>query len=505
LARVLARRAPVLRSTAGSLSAVRRLSSVTATEPQTSSFRSAKDDDVRHFRSMLGETGLISDASDLEQYNRDWMGKYRGSSQVALRPKTTEDVSKILQYCNERRIAVVPQGGNTGLVGGSVPVRDEVILSTSMMNKILEFDEVSGIVVCEAGCVLENLDTFLAGKGHRMPLDLGAKGSCQIGGNVATNAGGSRFVRYGSLRSSVLGMEVVLANGTVVDMLTTLKKDNTGYDLKQLMIGSEGTLGVITKLAIATPRRLTSVNAALLGLDTFDDVRQLLILAKSSLGEILSAFEFMDLEAVELGLQHLHGVRDPLESRHKFYVLLETCGSNEAHDQEKLETFLSGAFEQGTIVDGVIAQDQTQMDSFWTLREGLPEALLKEGKATTFKYDVSLPLKDFYSLVDETRTRLGSTSSATVGWGHIGDGNLHLNIAVRNAKDNDAVRELMEPFVYEWVSSRRGSISAEHGLGQMKAEKIFYSKPQAAVETMKLIKGALDPNGILNPHKMLPL
>mmetsp|Transcript_24649 Transcript_24649/g.97321 ORF Transcript_24649/g.97321 Transcript_24649/m.97321 type:complete len:378 (-) Transcript_24649:1698-2831(-) len=374
----------------------------------------------------------------------------------------------------------------------------------STMNKILDFDEVSGSITCEAGCVLETLDDYLADKGYRMPLDLGAKGSCQIGGNVATNAGGSRFVRYGSLRNSILGMEFVLADGTIVDTLTSLKKDNTGYDLKQLMIGSEGTLGIITKLTISTPRRLPAVNAALLGLQSFEDVAKLLVEAKAGLGEILSAFEFMDLEAVELGLKHLHGVRDPFESRCKCYVLIETVGSNSTHDGEKLEGFLEKSFEAGTLVDGVIAQDKTQMDSFWALREGLPEALLKEGAHGTLKYDVSLPMKDFYALVTDTRQRLSQLPAATVGWGHIGDGNLHLNVAITQQGASEAVKAQMDPFLYEWVKSRRGSISAEHGLGLMKAEKIYYTKPKPAVDIMKLIKNALDPNGILNPHKVLP-
>ncbi|KAJ8908469.1 hypothetical protein NDN08_005178 [Rhodosorus marinus] len=461
-------------------------------------------DDVDFFRSKLQPGAIVQGTEDLASYNKDWMNQYFGKSKLALRPKTTEEVSQLLRYCNEKRIPVVPQGGNTGLVGGSVPVKDEVIVSMSIMNKILDFDEVSGTITCEAGCVLETLDDYLADKGYRMPLDLGAKGSCQIGGNVATNAGGSRFVRYGSLRNSILGMEFVLADGTIVDTLTSLKKDNTGYDLKQLMIGSEGTLGIITKLTISTPRRLPAVNAALLGLESFEDVTKLLVEAKTSLGEVLSAFEFMDLEAVELGLKHLHGVRDPFESRYKCYVLIETVGSNPTHDGEKLEGFLEKSFEAGTLVDGVIAQDNTQMDSFWALREGLPEALLKEGTQGTLKYDVSLPMKDFYELVTDTRERLSQLPAATVGWGHIGDGNLHLNIAITEKGASELVKAQMDPFLYEWVRSRRGSISAEHGLGLMKAEKIYYTKPKSAVDIMKLIKHALDPNGILNPHKVLP-
>ncbi|KAJ2535163.1 D-lactate ferricytochrome c oxidoreductase, partial [Coemansia sp. RSA 1933] len=226
-------------------------------------FKKLGAEDMAHFRRVLpAETilataavGGSADAAELEGFNADWLNKYSGSAQVVLRPKTTEQVSAILKYCNEQRIAVVPQGGNTGLVGGSVPVYDEVVVSLRNMNKVRKYDAVSGIVVCDAGCVLEELDNYVGERGHMMPLDLGAKGSCHIGGNVATNAGGIRLLRYGSMHGSVLGMEVVLADGTVLDNLTTLRKDNTGYDLKQLFIGSEGTLGIITAVSVVTPRR----------------------------------------------------------------------------------------------------------------------------------------------------------------------------------------------------------------------------------------------------------
>lgn len=223
-------------------------------------FSEVNSDDISYFKSIVGENNVIQDEDRLEPVNTDWMNKYKGSSKLFLLPKNTEEVSHIMRYCNSRRLAVVPQGGNTGLVGGSVPVFDEVIVNTSSMNKIISFDKVSGILVCEAGCILENLESFLDNEGFVMPLDLGAKGSCQIGGNVSTNAGGLRLVRYGSLHGNVLGLEVVLANGTVMDMLGTLRKDNTGYDLKHLFIGSEGSLGVVTKVSILTPPKLSATD-----------------------------------------------------------------------------------------------------------------------------------------------------------------------------------------------------------------------------------------------------
>ncbi|KAG8080964.1 hypothetical protein GUJ93_ZPchr0007g6384 [Zizania palustris] len=259
-------------------------------------------DDVSYFKIVLGESSVVQDEDRVAVANVDWMGKYKGSSQLLLLPKSTTEVSKILSYCNSRRLAVVPQGGNTGLVGGSVPVHDEVIISLGGMNNIISFDNVNGILTCEAGCVLENLSSFVENKGFIMPLDLGAKGSCHIGGNISTNAGGLRFIRYGSLHGNVLGLEVVLADGTVLDMLTTLRKDNTGYDLKHLFIGSEGSLGVVTKAAILTPAKLPSTNVAFLSCNDYMSCQKLLLAAKRNLGEIVSAFEFMDRHCIDLVL-----------------------------------------------------------------------------------------------------------------------------------------------------------------------------------------------------------
>ncbi|PIA55906.1 hypothetical protein AQUCO_00700314v1 [Aquilegia coerulea] len=368
------------------------------------------------------------------------------------------------------------------------------------MNNIISLDKVSGILVCEAGCILENLDSFLLNEGFIMPLDLGAKGSCQIGGNVSTNAGGLRYVRYGSLHGSILGLEVVQANGTVLDMLGTIRKDSTGYDLKQLFIGSEGSLGIITKVSILTPPRLSSTNLAFLACKDFFSCQKLLSESKRKLGEVLSAFEFLDNQSMDMVLTYLDGVRNPLPpSVHNFYVLIETTGSNETHDKEKLEAFLLHSMESGLISDGVVAQDINQASSFWRIREGITEALMKAG--AVYKYDLSLPVEKMYNLVEKMRIRLGQRAKV-LGYGHLGDANLHLNIST--PEYDDTVLAQIEPFVYEWTSSHRGSISAEHGLGLMKANKIHYSKSPETVELMISIKKLLDPNRILNPYKVLP-
>ena len=464
--------------------------------------------DVAFFQEILGASGVVTDADDLVKYNKDWMNKYEGQSRLALRPKTTEQVARILQYCNERKLAVVPQGGNTGLVGGSIPLFDEIVLSLGNMDSVVSFDARSGVVVCEAGCILQNLEAFVNQQGFMIPLDLGAKGSCQIGGNVATNAGGLRLLRYGSLKGSVLGVEAVLADGTVLDCLNTLRKDNTGVDIKQLMIGSEGTLGVITKVAIATPRLPSSRQVVVVACTSFEAVVETVGHAQAALSEIVSACEFFDAECLDLVLsEQMEGCRAPLAAPHPFYVLIETSGSSEEHDSAKLMGFLEHGLSLGTLVDGVVAQDGAQFRDLWKLRESIPLALVKRGRV--FKYDLSVPMADMYALCEETRARLqggGFADAEVFGYGHLGDGNLHLNVTCPADLGcrGEGVLALLEPFVYEWTALRRGSVSAEHGIGQFKKQQLPLSKSPPAIALMREIKAMMDPHSILNPYKVLP-
>lgn len=398
------------------------------------------EEDIEAFTSILStpETSILTtlktssgpkpvDASELEMFNNDWMNKYHGRSTCVLKPKSTEEVAEIVKYCHKRKLAIVPQGGNTGLVGGSVPVFDEVILNLGAMNKIRSFDNISGTLVCDAGCILESLDNKVAEYGYMMPLDLGAKGSCQIGGNVATNAGGLRFLRYGSLHGNVLGLEVVLPNGDILNGLSTLRKDNTGFDLKQLFIGSEGTIGLITGVSIVTPKRPTAVNVAVFAVDSFEAVQNVFGKVKAHCGEILSAFEFFDGQSLQLVKGHATGsIKDPFQESHPFYVLIETSGSKKEHDDEKLTVLLEELMESSSIVDGVLAQDESQIQSLWTLRESIPEAAGKLGR--TYKYDVSMPVEKMHDLVEDMRSRfeergmMGGKIKEVVGFGHIGDG-----------------------------------------------------------------------------------
>ncbi|KAH9900629.1 D-lactate dehydrogenase 2 mitochondrial precursor [Xylariomycetidae sp. FL2044] len=478
-------------------------------------FAQISKEHVAYFKELLGKDSAIIDGvtaqvspDDMEPYNGDWMRKYRGHCKLVLKPGSTEEVSKILKYCNDNMLAVVPQGGNTGLVGGSVPVFDEIVVNTSRMNQIRFFDEVSGVLVADAGLVLEVADQFLAEKGYIFPLDLGAKGSCHIGGNVATNAGGLRLLRYGSLHGSVLGIEAVLPDGTIVNDLSRLRKNNTGYDLKQLFIGGEGTIGMITAVSIHTPQRSKAVNVAFLGADSYEKLQQAFREAKIQLSEILSAFELMDSYSQNL----VHRVRQnkrPLEGEYPFYCLIETSGSNSEHDSEKLEKFLEDVMSREIVSDGVLAENETQIRSLWGQREGIPECLGHWGGV--YKYDVSIPLEDLYKLVDETRERIeaaglkGETDEypvvEVVGYGHMGDSNLHLNVAVR--RYDKRVEEVLEPFVYEWIGKVNGSISAEHGLGIAKKNYIGYSRSETMINMMKQIKKLYDPNGIMNPYKYI--
>ena len=495
---------------------LRRSVRLFASVPQRNhGYKQLSQQDLTYFKSILSSSEILHEstgatADDLQVYNEDWMKKYRGHSTLVLRPQLTEQVSKILKYCNQEKLAVVPQGGNTGLVGGSVPVYDEIILSTQNMNKILDFDAISGSLICQAGCVLEKLDDYLAERDYMMPLDLGAKGSCHIGGNLATNAGGLRLLRYGSLHGSVLGIEAVLADGTILSDLKTLRKDNTGYDLKQLFIGSEGTLGIVTGVSILTPPRPNSFNVALLAVDSFDAVQKVFTESKKNLAEILSAFEFFDSDASELVRKHLD-VKFPFSEKSPFYILIETAGSRKEHDDEKLSDFLEHLLETEVVSDGALAQDAAQMKSMWSIREGIPEACSKAG--AVYKYDISMPLSSLYQLVEDMKHRLrekdlyrpsdlNSPVRAVIGYGHVGDGNLHLNIAANGYSDD--VTNAIEPFVYEWTSRVSGSVSAEHGLGLMKRDCIGYSKPPEMIRMMKTLKATFDPSGILNPYKFLP-
>ena len=457
-------------------------------------YNNLSQDHMNYFKSFMDKNGVITDKDILQQHNIDWTKKYKGNSKLLLQPTTTMQVSKILQYCNFNKLPLTPQGGNTGLVGGNVPKGDEIMLNMKRMNGIINFNKITGILTCEAGCILQSLDEYIDNYNYTVPLDLASKGSCQIGGNVATNAGGIRLLRYGSLHGNIIGMECVLANGEVIDTLTQVRKDNTGYSIKNLMIGSEGTLGIITKISLLCYPKYKSTNVVYVKLNDFSNIQTLYVCAKQYLGEILSAFEFMDKESLKCVLT-IKNLQDPFNELGSFYVLIETLGSDEEHDKQKIERFLDKILSDNLVSDGIMAQDETQIKSLWSLRENISESLSHMQKKV-YKYDVSIPISHMYEVVEHVRKSLnGCNDTIVTGFGHIGDCNLHLNIVSSNELQLDEL-------VYQLVKQRNGSISAEHGIGQLKLSLLSQYKSHQCMKLMKEVKSTLDPNNILNPYKL---
>lgn len=473
-----------------------------------------EDFDIKFFRDILSDDGILIDETEIALSNVDYVNKFRGHSSLVLKPQTTEEVSKVLCYCNYRQLAVVPQGGRTGVVGASVPVYDEIILSLERMNRIRSFDSVSGVFVADAGVLLDTADRWLNQHGFIFPLDLALKGECQLGGNISTNAGGLRVLRYGSLHGSVLGVEAVLANGDIFNGLSSQRKDNTGYDLKQLFIGSEGTLGVITGISILAAPKSESVHVAFFGLNDFQHVEEAFIRSRKLVAEILSAFECIDDASMSLAKYTFNLKRDPLPSLlddiYPFHVLLETSGSNKKHDHEKLLKLVQSLKEDGLVKEALIADDANAISNIWRWREEVPKLCNFWGGLNA--YDLSLPLPKMWELVREAKSKiverdLLSTTDETkpvvdvIGYGHIGDGNIHLNVVLRRYEKS--VETALEPFVYQFVAANGGSIAAEHGIGLLKLHALKDTKDPTSIKMMQAIKVLYDPNWILNPYKVI--
>ena len=495
--------------------------------PRNPAFARLTPEDVTALISAAGGPGpaALTDPPSLARFNRDWTGGFCGSSSLALRPSSVEAASAILAYCNAHRLAVVPQGGNTGLVGGGVPSHDEVILSTDRLSRILSVDGEAGILTVEAGCTLAALDAAAAEVGLAAPLDIGARGSCAVGGNVATAAGGARFIRHGPLRASVLALQAVKADGTILTLGKPVRKDNTGLDLKQLLVGSEGTLAFITRVTLAAVARPPGPpSTAFLAVPSWPAACALLGRARRSLGEALAAFEFLDAPALGMALTEVSGQGGkrgaspadlhPLPSATApLFILVEAAGADPTHDAEKMESFLEGALEAREASDGVSATGSAQAAALWALREGAPLALKSAGGAV-YKYDVSVPVRGMWGVVEEARRRVadatrqsgdgdGKHSARVVAYGHLGDGNLHLNVSAPGGR-SPALDAALEPWVYEAVSAAGGSLSAEHGVGLLKAPYLGLAQSPEAISLMRAVKAAWDPNGILNPYKVFP-
>jgi FAD/FMN-containing dehydrogenase len=457
-------------------------------------------------KEVAGAKGFTEDQQEIAPHLAEWRGKYRGRSSLMLKPESTADVSRILSICNETHTPLVPQGGNTGLVGGQIPFDGEVLLNLSRMSRIRQIDPEGLSVIAEAGVILAELQKTADAADRYFPLRLASEGSCTVGGNVSTNAGGVNVLRYGNMRELVLGLEVVLADGRVLDLLRTLRKDNTGYDLKQLFIGAEGTLGIVTAAALKLfPKpveRITSFVAV-------PDVKRgiaLLNTLQSATGGLLSAFELLPRIGLEMVLAHIPQTSDPLAAPSRWYVLMEVeCGAK-LSVREAVTAALSDAAESAMITDAVVAQSEMQCAALWRLRESLSEAQKHEGGS--IKHDVSVPIAAIPDFLARGIAAVERVVPAVrpVPFGHLGDGNIHFNFSVPKGGDSAAFLARWEDInrmVHDIVHEFGGSISAEHGIGVMKREEILRYKNVAEIETMRALKRMLDANNMLNPGKVV--
>lgn len=461
------------------------------------------------FAEMIGAANVLTSPDDQAPYLTEWRDLYQGVTPMVLRPGSTEEVSAVMTYAYQNDLKVVPQGGNTGLVGGQIPQEtgDEIVLSLSRLNKVRAVDPAGFTITAEAGVVLETLQNEAENVERLFPLALGAQGSCQIGGNISTNAGGTAVLAYGNTRDLVLGLEVVLPTGEIWNGLRTLRKDNTGYDLKQLFIGGEGTLGIITAAALKLFPRPKKLEAAFVGLPDPHAALKLFTLAKAQAGPVLTGFEIMPRVGVEFCLRHLEGARDPLEGEHAWYVLMELSSGSEAFPvRDLMESILGEAFEEGLVEDAAFAQNLTQVQDFWHIRHGMSEVQKPEGGS--IKHDVSVPVASIPDFLDKAMAAVEDyvPGCRPVPFGHIGDGNIHFNVSQPVGADKEdylAKWDEMNTIVHGIVGEFGGSISAEHGIGRLKRDLLKDVKQGIELDLMKRIKDAFDPKGLLNPGRVL--
>ena len=453
---------------------------------------------------LVGKKGLKTSQQDLEPHVTEWRGVVEGRTPAVVQPASTAEVAAVMKYCYEERIAVVPQGGNTGLCAGAVPDEsgEQIVLSLSRMNRIRALNADDFSMVAEAGCVLAKLQAEAREVGRLFPLSLGAEGSCQIGGNLSTNAGGINVVRYGTARNQVLGLEVVLADGTVWDGLSTLRKNTAGYDLKQLFVGSEGTLGIITAASLKLYPESQSVQTALLAIGDARQAVPLLAKLRAELSDQIQAFELVSSLAFEFVERHIDGARNPFDEPHEWYVLLEAT----ANGEEAFEAALMSALESGLAVDVILAKSAAEADALWHMRHSISEA--EKHEAPILKHDISVPVASMPKYLDVSRRELAETWPDTrlVAFGHVGDGNLHYNVALpagwsgeRQAEEGSAITRR----VYELATDMGGSFSAEHGVGRTKRDVLAAFADPVSLALMRTLKHALDPRGILNPGKVI--
>ena len=460
---------------------------------------------VAQFRKIVGDKYAVTDAAEIAPYLTEERDLFHGRSPLVLRPGSTAEVSAICKLANEHRVALVPQGGNTGLVGGQTPHNGEVVVSMRRLDKIRDIDTASNTMTCEAGVVLQIAQQRASEVDRLFPLSLGAEGSCTIGGNLSTNAGGTTALAYGVAREMALGLEVVLADGRILNALSKLKKDNTGYDLRNLFIGAEGTLGIITAATLKLFPKPHAVETAFVGVKSPAAALKLLSISQNEAAGTLTSFELLSGIAVDFSIHHGIDIRDPLASKHPWYVLMELSSSRD-DARAALESILAQGLENEIVDDAVIAANLAQRSAFWKLRDEMSAAQKPEGGS--IKHDISVPVvavPDFIEQADAAVVKL-IPGARPVPFGHLGDGNIHYNVSQPvggDAADFLARWHEVNALVFEIVLRMGGSISAEHGIGVLKRDELPEVKDKVAIELMRSIKAMLDPSGIMNPGKVL--
>jgi FAD/FMN-containing dehydrogenase len=471
--------------------------------------RSAEPASLAELKAIVGNGGWLDAPADIAPLLVDHRRLYKGSSPLVLLPRSPSEVSRILSLCNEREIAVVPQGGNTSYCGAATPDESgtQIVLAMRRMNQVRSIDADNYSMVVEAGVTLSKAQNAAREANRLFPLSLGSEGTAQIGGNLSTNAGGTAVLRYGMMRDLVFGLEVVLADGRLISGLTSLRKDNTGYDTKSLFIGAEGTLGIITAASLklfALPR---DVVTALIGVDSARHALDFLVRLRDVAGDQVTSFEIMPRRAVELTVEYIEGVANPLAQRAAWYVLAELGSPNPGQGLADLLTAqLESAAGEGIVVDAMIATSIAQSRAMWKLREGIAAAQTRHGES--LKHDISVPLTALPALI-ERGTLLAQSlvpDGEVISYGHLGDGNLHFNVSQRPGTDTSAFlarKPVLEEAVYDLVGELGGSFSAEHGVGRLRAAQLARRTDKAELAVMHALKKALDPKGILNPGKVL--
>ncbi len=461
---------------------------------------------LERIHDIVGQKGWIDAAGEMHPYLHEERGLYEGIATAVVKPASTAEVSAVLKLCNEAAIGVVPLGGNTGLVGGGVPDfsnSDGIVLSTERLKTIRDVDVLNQTITVEAGVVLADIQRTAEDAGALFPLSLGAQGSCQIGGNLSTNAGGVQVLRYGNARDLVLGIEVVLADGRIWEGLRALRKDNTGYDLKHLFIGAEGTLGIITAAVLKLFPRPARQETAICAATEADSMLQVLQRVRAGAGSALTTFEIMNRFGIEIAERHVPAASDPFEKAHPQYALIELSGN--AGIRDALENILGDALEDGLIDDAVFAASSAQSEELWAIREAIPEAQKHEGGS--IKHDVSVPVSSVGQFLEKATALVeGELPGVRVcAFGHAGDGNIHFNLSQPLDADRETYLEnrgRINRLIHDLVMNMGGSFSAEHGIGQLKRGDLVRYKSDVELDLMRTMKKSLDPNNIMNPGKV---